>query len=98
MRNSIAGVVGLGLLLAAAGVLGWHARRHLWPQATSTTLGQAPLMRYRVLAVMEFVRLVSMYGYMLGRWDRARDASFISNQRRYMGVASVDEIEPDGVQ
>ena len=85
------------LWLLAAAILFWHVRRHLWPQATLTTQGRAPLMRYRVLAVMEFVRLVTMYGYLLGRWDRARDASFVANQRRYMVVGSVEELEAQGV-
>jgi len=85
------------LFLGAVATLGWHIRRHLWPQAKTTTEGQPWQMRYRVLAIMEFVRLVSMYGYLLGRWDRAHDSSFIDNQKRYMTVESVEELEADGI-
>jgi succinoglycan biosynthesis protein ExoA len=84
------------LLVPAALVLGWHIRRHLWPQAVATTLNRPLKMRFLVLAVMEFVRLVSMYGFLLGRWDRMRDPSFIDNQRRYMEVDSVEELEARG--
>jgi glycosyltransferase involved in cell wall biosynthesis len=85
------------LLAAALGVSFLHVRRNLWPQATLTTRGRAWHMRFRVLAVMEFVRLVSMYGYLLGRWDRLRDASFVEQQQRYMNVASVEELEAQGL-
>ncbi len=81
------------LLLAAAALFGWHVYRHLWTQATAATGTRGPGMRIRVLAVMEYVRLVSLWGFLRGRWDRASDPSFIAQQRRYMGVASVDELD-----
>jgi glycosyltransferase involved in cell wall biosynthesis len=85
------------LLVGAALVLGWHVRRHLWPQAVRATEGRPRRLRYHTVAVMEFVRLVSMYGFLLGRWDRLRDSRFVSSQQRYMGVRSVQELEARGV-
>lgn len=100
--HAAAGLFALGslwfppLLVPALGVFAWHVQRHLWPQATKSTRGRPWQMRWRVMAVMEFVRLVSMYGFLLGRWDRLRDASFVENQKRYMTVASVEELEAGG--
>lgn len=85
------------LALGALLVLAWHVRRHLWPQALRATEGRPAGLRVLTLTVMEFVRLVSMYGFLRGRWDRLRDASFVSNQQRYMGVRSVQELEARGV-
>lgn len=94
---ALAGIWFPWLLLGAAALLGQHIYRHLWPQALSTCRGKPWHMRWRVLAVMEFVRLVSMYGYLKGRWDRLRDASFIERQMHYMQVASVEELEARGL-
>lgn len=81
--------------LAALGVLAWHVRSHLWPQARAVTPVWS--MRVRVMLVMEFVRLVSMVGFLQGRWDRLRDPRFIERQRQYMQVRSVRELEARGV-
>jgi arylsulfatase A-like enzyme len=51
-------------------------------------------MRLRVLAVMEFVRIVNLYGFLRGRWDRLSDPSYMTRQTDYMGVASVDDLDP----
>lgn len=83
--------------LAALWLTGWHVRKHLWPQAVQATQGRSLRLRYLTIVVMEFVRLVSMYGFVLGRWDRLRDDHFVVSQQRYMGVRSVQELEAQGV-
>ena len=80
-------------LLPALAVLALHVRRHLWPQAALVTQGRGAGMRLRVLAVMEYVRLVGLWGFLRGRWQRFNDAAYIAHLRRYMGVASVDELD-----
>jgi glycosyltransferase involved in cell wall biosynthesis len=79
------------LALPAIAVFLWHLHRHLWPQAAAAT--PDPRMRLRIVAVMEYVRLVNLWGFLLGRWERLTDPSFIANQQHYMGVASVDLLE-----
>lgn len=79
-------------LVAALSVLAWHVHRHLWSHATLMSPGD-PGMRLRVLAVMEFVRIVSLYGFLRGRWDRISDPSFLRRQTAYMGVTSVDHLD-----
>jgi arylsulfatase A-like enzyme/glycosyltransferase involved in cell wall biosynthesis len=81
------------LLAGALAVAAWHVHRYLWPQALKTTAGRGLLMRLRVLAVMEFVRIVNLYGFLRGRWDRLSDPSYISRQTNYMGVASVGDLD-----
>lgn len=81
--------------LGAAAVFARHVQRHLWPQAKITA--QTPGMRLRVLAVMEFVRLVNMYAFLRGRWDRHSEPAYLAKQVKYMGVASVDDIDLDAV-
>jgi glycosyltransferase involved in cell wall biosynthesis len=93
----LGGLLHWALLLAGVGLLGWHVRKHLWPQAARATRGRPPRLRYLTVLVMEFVRLVSMYGFLQGRWDRLRDSRFVANQQRYMGVRSVQELEAEGV-
>jgi glycosyltransferase involved in cell wall biosynthesis len=79
------------LALPAVAILLSHVYRHLWPQAAAAT--SKPGMRLRVLAVMEYVRLANLWGFLLGRWERLSDPDFIANQQRYMVVASVDQLE-----
>jgi arylsulfatase A-like enzyme/glycosyltransferase involved in cell wall biosynthesis len=83
----------LPLLGAALGIGIWHVYRHLWPQVASTTTGKGWRMRLLVLGVMEFVRLVNLYGFLRGRWDRWADPAYISRQLAYMGVSSVDHLD-----
>lgn len=80
------------LLLAAFGIAGWHVHRHLWTQARRTTAGKGMAMLLRVLAVMEFVRVTNLYGFLQGRWDRVGDPSYIARQVSYMGVGRVDDL------
>ena len=91
----IAGMIHPLFIVAALGLFGWHVRHHLWPQAVITTKAGDWSMRLRVLAVMEFVRLVNLYGFLLGRRDRKLDSSYVQRQVDYMGVASVDNLNFD---
>jgi arylsulfatase A-like enzyme/glycosyltransferase involved in cell wall biosynthesis len=95
MAALLGGIIHPLFVLLALGLFGWHVRRHLWPQAVATTEPGDWKMRVRVLAVMEFVRLVNMYGFLLGRRDRRRDPSFVQRQVDYMGIASVDSLDFD---
>lgn len=82
-----------GALLTAA----WHIKKHLWHQACRVTSGMGWQTRIRVLLVMEFVRLVNLYGFLQGRWDRFSTPSYVANQKSYMGVGSVDDLDLPGV-
>jgi glycosyltransferase involved in cell wall biosynthesis len=93
----LGGVLHAALPLAAVLLMGWHVRRHLWPQAMRATEGRPRRLCYLTVAVMEFVRLVSLVGFVQGRWDRLRDTRFVASQERYMGVRSVQELEAQGV-
>lgn len=94
----ILGFLALGVwqpvaLLAALALFVWHARVSLWPQVAVNVSRDNLRMRFRVLLVMEFVRLVQIYGFLRGQWDRRFDKKFVDNQRNYMGVATVDELK-----
>ena len=78
--------------LAALAMMAWYVRGHLWPQVAANVPSSDWGMRLRVLLVMEFVRVVQIYGYLRGRWDRRSDKKYIENQRQYMGVTTVDEL------
>jgi len=93
----LGGAVHWVLPLGAVWVLGWHVRKNLWPQAALAAQDRPRRLRYLTVVVMEFVRLVSMYGFLLGRWDRLRDSRFVTNLQRYMGVRSVQDLESQGV-
>jgi arylsulfatase A-like enzyme/glycosyltransferase involved in cell wall biosynthesis len=82
------------LLVAALAVGASHVYQRLWPQALKTTADKGWRVRLRVLAVMEYVRIVNLYGFLRGRWDRLSNPSYISLQTDYMGVASVDDLDP----
>lgn len=70
----------------------WHIRRHLWDQAKAATLGRDDgHMRWRVLLVMEWVRLSGMAGFIMGRLDRIRDPMFIQAQEAWMGMSTVED-------
>jgi arylsulfatase A-like enzyme/GT2 family glycosyltransferase len=79
------------LALAAMVVMSEHVRRHLWDQALQgARLSGERGMLLRILAVMEFVRLVNIAGFIAGKMDRLLDPSFRARQREWMGVDSVD--------
>jgi len=80
-------------VLGALAVGGLHVKRHLWGHAQEAAEGSTDRWAFwRVLGVMEFVRVVSLAGFIAGRWDRSRDPSFIARQLAYMGVISADEV------
>lgn len=81
------------MIAVALGLFGRHVYLHLWPQAAAATAPDNWRIRLRVMAVMEFVRLVNLYGFLRGRWDRIHNPVFIEQQTRYMGVASVEDID-----
>lgn len=68
-----------------------HVRTRLWPQALAAC-GEDAGMRWRVVTVMEFVRLINIAGYLRGRLDRRQDRRFIDEQRRYMGFDCADDV------
>ncbi len=81
------------LLVAASGVFAWHIHRHLFPQAARATGNREWRKRLLVLAIMEFVRLVGLYGFILGRLDRLYNPTYIEKQLEYMGVSTVRTLE-----
>jgi glycosyltransferase involved in cell wall biosynthesis len=84
--------------LLSLAVFGVHVRRHLWAQAERgwrETGRMATLLR--VLALMEWVRLAGMAGFLRGRLDRWLDPGMVTSQRDWMGVASVEDLPPDGL-
>ena len=50
-------------------------------------------MKWYIVSVMEFVRLVGMAGFLAGRWDRLISSKHADSQRAWMGVGSLDELE-----
>ena len=98
---------GLGLFMLAMGLWHWlfavagvgifalHIRRYLWPQACIAAVRSSnPSMRWRVVAIMEWVRILGMAGFLAGRYDRWSKPQFIRAQIDWMGKASVDEVPP----
>ena len=81
--------------LVGAAILAEHIRRHLWTQATEAAARSSRSgTRWRVLGLMEVMRLAGMAGFVAGRIDRHRDPSFVLNQRAWMGVASLEDLPP----
>lgn len=77
--------------LASIALFAQHVRRNLLPQARSASKGQAATC-LRVLAVMEFVRVVNIAGFLRGRLDRKVDRRFVDEQMKYMGTSSADDL------
>jgi hypothetical protein len=70
-----------------------HIRRHLWTQsALAAKHTGSYAMLWRVLTVMAFVRLIGVFGYLFGRWDRLRDSSYAERQKQWMGVDSIEKL------
>lgn len=81
--------------LAGMGILSLHIRRYLWPQACiAATRSKVPGMRWRVVAIMELVRIVGMAGFLAGRYDRWSDPRFVQAQIDWMEVGSLDDLPP----
>ena len=97
------GLILLGLLLAI--IWPWmivfsmyplflHIKNNLWFQAKKASRKSThPHIFWRVLLVMEFVRLMGIAGFIRGRLDRLLDKKFIENQFVWMGVKTVDDLE-----
>lgn len=81
--------------LIALAVLVHHCLRNLLPQALAASGGQLRRL-IRILAVMEYVRIVNVWGFLQGRMDRWRDERFIESQRRYMGTDCADDLTFEG--
>ncbi|MHB1083822.1 MAG: glycosyltransferase [Thiobacillus sp.] len=81
--------------VAGVGIFAFHIRRYLWPQACIAAVrSRDPSMRWRVVAIMEWVRIVGMAGFLAGRYDRWRNPHFVQAQIDWMGKPSVDEAAP----
>ena len=81
------------MIIAAVVLLGWHVRKHFWSQAVASTPSNDWRMRLRIITIMEFVRIVNLYGFLLGRWDRISDETYVRRQMEYMGVTSVSNLD-----
>ena len=82
------------LILLAAYPLTKHIRLNLMPQATQAAKKiDRPVMKWYILSVMEFVRLVGMAGFLAGRWDRMTNNKYAESQKAWMGVGSLDELK-----
>ncbi len=88
------GVVSPWLMLLSLYPLSQHLRHNLLPQAErAAQKSERAAMKWRVLSVMEFVRLVGMAGFLLGRLDRLRDAKYSDSLKQWMGIGSLDELQ-----
>lgn len=87
------GFISPWLMLLSVYPLVQHVRNNLLPQAAEASRKAGkPGMKWRVLAIMEFVRLVGMAGFLAGRWDRMTDGTYSEHQKAWMGVGSLDEL------
>lgn len=90
----VLGALSPWLMLLSAYPLVQHLRENLMPQANQAAEKiNRPGMKWYILSVMEFVRLVGMAGFLVGRWDRIRDKKYIESQKAWMGVGSLDELQ-----
>lgn len=81
------------MLVMVFGIFAIHVRKHLWHQAIQALhITKSTAIFLQVLFVLEFIRVVGIFGFLAGRWDRLVDPSFISNQVNWMGAESVDEV------
>lgn len=72
-----------------------HTKNNLWPQAKrANEKSKIPFIKWRVLLVMEFVRVIGILGFIRGRLDRVIDKSFISQQQNWMQVNTLDDLDP----
>lgn len=87
----------LPFLIFSAIIVGGFLSRKIWPQAKKTTQGDNLNTKLRVIAIIEFVRIVNIYGFFLGKIDRVKDEKFIEQLQNYAGVSSVEEL-PDNIK
>jgi glycosyltransferase involved in cell wall biosynthesis len=70
-----------------------HIRKHLWSQARrAAEVSGKPDMFARVLLVMEWTRLVGVFGFLAGRYDRITNPAYIRAQMAWMGRTGVEDI------
>ena len=73
------------------GAIAYHIRQHLWGQARrAVDVSGKSEMFWRVLAVMEWVRLASLLGFLTGRMDRIRNPMYRGAQVEWMGRDKAD--------
>ncbi len=71
-----------------------HIKNNLWSQAKKASQKSTrPHIFWKVLLVMEFVRLIGIAGFIRGRFDRFLNKQFIENQLQWMGVKTLDELD-----
>jgi len=88
------GLLSTWLMLLSVYPLSQHLRQNLLPQARQAAeKNNRPEMKWHVLAVMEFVRLVGIAGFLLGRLDRLTSNKYSESQKVWMGVGSLDELK-----
>jgi glycosyltransferase involved in cell wall biosynthesis len=82
------------LMLFAVYPLAQHVRQNLLPQASQAAkIIDRPGMKWYILSVMEFVRIVGVAGFISGRWDRITNKKYSESQKAWMGVGSLDELK-----
>ena len=71
-----------------------YIKNNLWSQAKKASRKSAhPHSFWRVLLVMEFVRLIGIAGFIRGRLDRLLNNKFIERQFVWMGVKTLDYLD-----
>jgi len=66
----------------------------LWSQAKKASQkSNRPNIFWRVLLVMEFVRLMGIVGFIRGRLDRYLNKHYIENQMQWMGIKTLDDLK-----
>jgi len=71
-----------------------HVKNNLWSQAKKASQKSSrPHVFWRVLLVMEFIRLMGIAGFIGGRLVRLLDKKFIDNQFVWMGVKTLDDLD-----
>lgn len=82
------------LMLLSVYPLSQHVRQNLLPQARQAAeKNNRPEMKWYVLSVMEFVRLVGIAGFLAGRLDRLTSKKYKQSQKAWMDVGSLDELK-----
>ncbi len=78
-------------LLLALYPFAQQVRHHLWPHAKACTANDPSLwLQCRVMAVMEWIRIFSLLGFLLGRVDRKTNPIFINKLSTWLGRDSVE--------
>ncbi|MDT8426999.1 MAG: glycosyltransferase [Methyloprofundus sp.] len=73
-----------------------HIKHFLWPQAKKTSSqSSSPNMLYKILLIMELMRLAGMSGFIQGKLDRLLNKYFINSQVEWMGIKSLDTQQED---